>query len=201
MMIKAVMADMADVTEMTSKTEAMDENSTIDNSGKNIYDEKVGKFDRTLLELWAGIGLAGLLGQVVVFFVDQKVYFTIGWWYGIVLSLFMAWHMWRSIDRGLDLGDDASSYLSKANIIRYVIVAVAYIALAVLDFGNPIAAFFGIIMLKVAAYIQPFTHKCFKKMFGWEDLFPPGISDELDFSEENSLESEATFESNGTLKE
>jgi hypothetical protein len=87
--------------------------------------------------------------------------------------------MWRSLDRGLDLGDGAGQYLSKANIIRYVIVAVAYIGLAMLDFGSPIAAFFGILMLKVAAYIQPFTHKIFKKIFGWVDVFPPGIPDEV----------------------
>lgn len=150
-MIKAVVTDVEDVT---------------------------GKFDRTLLELWAGIFAAGVLGQAVVFFVEQKAYFTIGWWYGIVLSLFMAWHMWRALDRGLDMGDGASQYLTKANIIRYVVVAVAYIALAVIGFGDPVAAFVGAIMLKVAAYIQPFTHKVFKKTFGWVDVFPPGIPDE-----------------------
>lgn len=137
-----------------------------------------GKFDRTLLELWAGIIAMGVLGQTVMFFVKQKVYFTIGWWYGVVLSLFMAWHMWRALDKGLDLGEGASSYLTKANIIRYVIVAIAYILLAVIDFGDPIAAFVGVLMLKVSAYIQPFTHKIFKEMFGWVDIYPPGIPDE-----------------------
>ncbi len=127
------------------------------------------KFNHTLLELWAGIGLAGLVGQAVVFFVERKAYFTIGWWYGIVISLFMAWHMWRGLDRGLDLGEGASQYLAKSNIIRYVIVTIAYVALAVLDFGSPLSAFAGILMLKVAAYFQPITHKAFKKMFGWDD--------------------------------
>jgi len=141
-MIKAVMTDMADVTNQTNNAEAMAETAAMDESIN--YDQKTGGFDRTLLELWAGIGTAGLVGQLAVFFVERKVYFTIGWWYGIVLSLFMAWHMWRSLDRGLDLGDGAGQYLSKANIIRYVVVAVAYIALALLDFGNPIAAFFGV---------------------------------------------------------
>jgi len=141
-------------------------------------EDETGKFDRTLLELWAGIGVAGLIGQLVVFFVKNKVYFTIGWWYGIVLSLFMAWHMWRALDRGLDMGEGATQYIAKANILRYVIVAVLYIALAVADFGSPIAAFVGVLMLKVAAYIQPITHKIFKKIFGWVDVFPPGVPDE-----------------------
>ena len=141
-------------------------------------EDGTGRFDRTLLELWAGIGASGVLGQAAVFFVEKKAYFTIGWWYGIVLSLFMAWHMWRALDRGLDMGDGATAYMTKANIIRYVIVAVAYIALAVIDFGNPVAAFIGVLMLKVAAYIQPITHKIFKKIFGWVDVYPPGIPDE-----------------------
>ena len=171
-MIKAVMTDVEDVT---------------------------GKFDRTLLELWAGIAVAGILGQAVVFLVERKAYFTIGWWYGIMLSLFMAWHMWRALDRGLDMGNGASGYLTRSNIIRYVLVAVAYIALATIDFGNPVAAFAGVLMLKVAAYIQPFTHKVFKKMFGWVDVFPPGIPDEDELemvsneSESDSREDTSSF--------
>jgi len=76
------------------------------------------------------------------------------------------------------MGEGATQYIAKANILRYVIVAVLYIALAVADFGSPIAAFVGVLMLKVAAYIQPITHKIFKKIFGWVDVFPPGVPDE-----------------------
>lgn len=149
---------------------------------------KVGKIDRTLLELWTGIAAMGILGQAVVFFVERKLYYTLGWWAGILISLFMAWHMWRTIDRGLELGEaGAPRYLTSANLIRYVIVAAAYIAVAVLDFGNPIAAFFGILMLKVAAYLQPFTHKAFTKLFGWEEILPPGIPDEEDGESTGSL--------------
>lgn len=170
------MTDVADVTNQTSDTKAVPESVTSDDNLN--YDQRTFGFDRTLLELWAGIGGAGIVGQAVVFLVERKVYFTIGWWYGIVLSLFMAWHMWWALDRGLDMGDGATQYLSKANIIRYVVVAAVYIVLAMLDFGSPVAAFAGLLMLKVAAYIQPFTHKVFKKMFGWVDVFPPGIPDE-----------------------
>lgn len=151
LMIKVVMTDVEDVT---------------------------GKVDRTLLELWTGILLVGALGQIIVFFVEEKAYFTIGWWYGIMLSLFMAWHMWRALDRGLNMGDKATSFLTVANIIRYVVVAAAYVAIAVIGFGNPIAAFAGILVLKLSAYIQPLIHKAFKKIFGWVDVYPPGIPDE-----------------------
>lgn len=130
------------------------------------------KIDRTLLELFAGILLYGAVCEAAgIFFVKEKLYYTIGIWYGILLALLMAWHMWRSLDRGLDLGEGgAPKYLARANIIRYVIVAACYMALAVLDFGNPVAAFFGILGLKAAAYLQPLTHKCLKRLFGWEDI-------------------------------
>lgn len=142
--------------------------------------KKTEKADRTLLELFAGILLYGVICETAgIFFVTRKIYYTIGVWYGILLALFMAWHMWRSLDRGLDLGEaGAPKYLAKANSIRYIVVAAAYIALAILDFGSPVAAFFAILSLKAAAYLQPLTHKCFKKLFGWEDVFPPGIPDE-----------------------
>lgn len=142
--------------------------------------EKTKKIDRTLLELFAGILLFGVVCEAVgIFFVTRKAYYTIGICYGIALALFMAWHMWRSLDRGLELGEaGAPKYFAKANSIRYLVVAVFYIALALLDFGSPVAAFFGILSLKAAAYLQPLTHKCFKKLFGWEDIFPPGIPDE-----------------------
>ena len=131
--------------------------------------KKTVKIDRTLSELFAGILLYGVICETVgIFFVKNKIYYTIGAWYGILLAVFMAWHMWRSLDRGLDLGEaGAPKYFARANII-----------LAILDFGSPVAAFFTILSLKAAAYLQPLTHKCFKKLFGWEDVFPPGIPDE-----------------------
>lgn len=142
--------------------------------------KKTVKIDRTLSELFAGILLYGVICETVgIFFVKNKIYYTIGAWYGILLAVFMAWHMWRSLDRGLDLGEaGAPKYFARANSIRYFVVAAAYIILAILDFGSPIAAFFTILSLKAAAYLQPLTHKCFKKLFGWEDVFPPGIPDE-----------------------
>lgn len=129
--------------------------------------EKKKKTDPTLKELVTGILVLGFLGEIAgLLFVRDKLYYTSGWWFGIALSVFMAWHMWWSLNRGLDLGEQgAPKYLVRANLIRYLVVAVGYAALAVLDFGNPIAAFAGILMLKASAYLQPFVHKCYHKIF------------------------------------
>ena len=65
----------------------------------------------------------------------------------------------QGIDKALDLGDAAGKYALAQNMIRYGVIVVAFGALCVMDFGNPIAAFAGIMGLKAGAYLQPFTHK------------------------------------------
>lgn len=132
---------------------------------------KTGKINRTLLGLFAGILFLGILGELVgILFIERKLYYTIGWLYGIVLSLFMAWHMWRALDKGLDRNEtSATKYMILSNMIRYAVVAVCYILLVVLDIGNPIAAFVGLLTLKPAAYLQPFADKCLKRLLHWED--------------------------------
>ena len=133
--------------------------------------EKTGKINRTLLGLFAGILFLGILGELVgILFIERKLYYTIGWLYGIALSLFMAWHMWRALDKGLDRNEaSATKYMMLSNMIRYAVVAVCYILLVVLDIGNPIAAFVGLLTLKPAAYLQPFADKCLKGLLHWED--------------------------------
>lgn len=150
---------------------------------------------RTLIEMIAGIVLFGIVCELAgVYFVDSKIYYSLGLWYGILIAVLMSWHMWRSIGRGLLMGEGgAPKYITTANMIRYLAVALFYIAICLLDFGSPIAAFVGIMGLKVTAYLQPLTHKCFKRLFGWEDevfpLIPPEELDEMarKEKEENSL--------------
>lgn len=149
-MIRAVIEDgMVEETNMTEQTGRMDDAV------------------RTLIEMVIGILFFGLVCELVgILIVEDKLYYSIGLWYGCALAGVMAWHMWRSIGRGLLMGESgAPKYLASANVIRYVIVAVLYIALCAWDFGSPIAAFIGIMSLKVTAYLQPITHKCFKKFY------------------------------------
>lgn len=130
-------------------------------------EKKTTKIDSTLRDLCIGNLILGLLGEaILLFFSNAKRYDTIGWWFGIALAMFMAVHMWWTLNRGLDFGEEgAPKYLTRANLIRYLVVAIGYITLAVLDFGNPVVAFFGILMLKASAYLQPLVHKCFYKIF------------------------------------
>ena len=102
----------------------------------------------------------GIIVEVIgICFIKDKMYFTIGLWFGVFLALAAAVHMWWGLDKAMDMGNGASKYALSQNMIRYGVIVVAFGALCVLDVGNPIAAFVGIMGLKAGAYLQPFTHK------------------------------------------
>ena len=127
--------------------------------------ENIKKISETLKELLIGIVFYGILVEVIgICFIKDKLYFSIGLWFGILLALVAAVHMWWGLNIGLDLGEQAGKYILSQNMIRYGVIVVAFGALCVMDFGNPIAAFAGIMGLKAGAYLQPFTHKIIIKI-------------------------------------
>lgn len=127
--------------------------------------DSLKKISETLKELLIGILFYGIIVEVMgICFIKDKIYFSIGLWFGILLALAAAIHMWWGIDKALDLGDGAGKYALAQNMIRYGVIVVAFGILCVVDFGNPIAAFVGIMGLKVGAYLQPFTHKILLKL-------------------------------------
>lgn len=142
--------------------------------------EKIGKIDRTVLELISGLVPFGLLCEAIgVFLVEQKLYYSIGLGLGLLIAAGMAVHMWRSLDRSLSAGEAvATKYITKSNLLRYGVVVLVLGVVMVTDFANPLAVFLGIMGLKVSAYLQPLTHKCFKKLFSWEDVFADPMPEE-----------------------
>lgn len=76
----------------------------------------------------------------------------------------MAIHMAWSLGIALSLGEDgAIKMMQKHNLLRYGVVVLLLGLLMVLRLGNPLSAFLGIMGLKVAAYMQPITHKLFRR--------------------------------------
>lgn len=132
----------------------MEENHPMEAEGKI-------KIDTTLQELLVGIGAVGFLFQVtIVWFVKNKISYSIGLWLGALLAAFLAWHMWKTLDEALDLGvAGAEKTMRKQSLLRYGLVIAALAVLMCTGFANPLAAFLGVMTLKVAAYLQPITHK------------------------------------------
>ena len=124
------------------------------------------KISDVLKALILGIVLFGLLAQIVgIIIVREKLVYSLGLWIGVVISICMAVHMESSIDKGLDLGQGgAEKYVQKHSIIRYICVVLAFAAASYLNKNIIVPMFIGIMSLKVAAYIQPFTNKIILKI-------------------------------------
>ncbi len=136
------------------------------------------KINRTLFELETGILIFAVICQLCILPFRERAAYSKGLWIGIFTALFAAWHMWRGLDRGLSLSEkDAVSYLSRQNIIRYVLIVLILILTVLSEAGNPLTAFLGIMGLKVSAYMQPLTKKISKLLYG-EEILPEIIVEE-----------------------
>ena len=101
---------------------------------------------------------------VGLIFVKDRLFYSIGLLIGILCAMGMAVHMAWSLNMALDLGESgAVKKMQLHNLLRYGIVVVVIFALWLSGIGNPVVAFLGIMGLKVAAYLQPFTHKLFRR--------------------------------------
>lgn len=118
------------------------------------------KIDSTLLELCMGILAYGVIFEIVLLLFSRNPVYSIGLWIGIILALAGAYHMWWSLNRGLDLPEKAAvKSMSAQNIIRYVMIAVVLAVLMCTNFANPIFAFCGYMGMKVSAYLNPLIHR------------------------------------------
>lgn len=143
------------------------------------------KFNTTLVELWAGTVLFTVVALVAgIWFVENKTAYALGLAVGTLTAGFMAWHMARSIDKVIakaELGVDGSASMRASSLLRYGLVILILVGAAfVSDWMNPISVFIGVMGLKVAAYLQPFTHKIVFKVFGWEEEVYPEMPEDTE---------------------
>lgn len=141
--------------------------------------ERVKKLNRALLELWIGILFTGLVIQLTgMWFAEDKVRYTIALWIGILLALITVVHMYRTLDSALDLGAGAQKVVMTANLVRYACIIIVFVIVLLTKVLNPLITFLGIMSLKVAAYLQPFTHKLCNKVFHEVDPIPEPLPEE-----------------------
>lgn len=118
--------------------------------------------NQALPGLLAGILVFGLLAQIAfVWFVPDRLKYTVGLWIGVAAAVFMAIHMAVVI---ADVTDFTTEKQAKAKtilhaILRYGVVAVAFGLMAYFDVGYILAALLGVISLKISAYLQPLLQK------------------------------------------
>lgn len=119
----------------------------------------------TLKEMLIGIVLFGLIVCIIgIWFVNEILLFCTGLWIGIGIACFAAWHMWYHLNLGMQMGEGATKYMLSQNILRYGLIVICYGVVCITKVGNPVAAFIGIMGLKMGAYLQPFVHKMIEKI-------------------------------------
>lgn len=104
------------------------------------------------------IGYGLVLQLTGMWFVKDKLFYSIGLWYGIAIAVGLAINiaavLWDAVSMG---GGKRANYRIIAKcVLRYVVVAVLLVILGYFKFGNLFAAFFGILGLKISAYLSPF---------------------------------------------
>lgn len=129
--------------------------------------DRLKRFDRTLLELWAGILLFGIFCQCVALpFPLDRTKYAIGLWTGVLVAVLSAFHMWFSLNKAFGCDEKtASRKLAGGYVIRYLVTAVFLLLLYFTNAGYVLAGFLGVMGLKAGAFVQPLTHKFFNWIF------------------------------------
>jgi hypothetical protein len=112
--------------------------------------------------LVAGIIAYGVVVQLVgMWFVDDKLYYSIGLWFGIAVAVGLAINIATVIFDAvtMDTGKHANRRIIAKSVIRYVVVVILFFILGYSKLGNLFSAFLGLLGLKISAYLQPTLSK------------------------------------------
>ena len=120
------------------------------------------RLNEALPGLVLGIFIYGILLQLTgIWLVDDKLRYSTGLWIGIGCALFMAIDMAMSIEDGVSIGteDGAKKETIASAMFRYVIVLLVLVVMCYFKLGMILPAFFGVLGLKISAYVQPLFYR------------------------------------------
>ena len=122
--------------------------------------------------LVTGIVIFGFLVQFTgVWFVKDKIGYSIGLWYGVAIGIGMAINLATVIYDAVtfDGEGNANKRVVAKSMLRYIAVAILFFILGYFEFGNLFTAILGVFGLKISAYMQPLLNKLVNKLFGRDD--------------------------------
>lgn len=119
--------------------------------------------NKTVWELLFGILVSGLILEIIgVMLVRDKLYYSAGVGIGVILAVFMTFSISSSVEQAVDRGEGgARAKMISSYAVRTGVVLAVLILASVFRWGHPVGLLLGIMTLKVAAYLQPVTHKIF----------------------------------------
>jgi len=117
---------------------------------------------KTLKGLLLGILLYTIPFVLIGIFIGkERTPYFLGLFLGIIVAMGLALNLYRSIEHCLLLDpESAEKTMKKKAVIRYIIMACAVgISFGFPNIIHPVGMFFGLLGLKVSAYVQPFIHR------------------------------------------
>lgn len=139
------------------------QNTDNDNTEVDVSEGRIGSFriNRTGIELIIGNVIYYILGQILILiFADRKLNVSIGFILGVIISVIMTFHMTIAIEQAMSFNErGADRHVKKTTAARMILCFIALIVIGITRVGDIVAALFGVMALKVSAYLQPLTHK------------------------------------------
>lgn len=126
------------------------------------------RVNETLAELLCGILVSGVVVQLADLaaawiypqFRELRLLFSIGLWIGVLVAMFLAVHMYRSIDKALDMRpEDAESFMRRVYLFRTAVILLAAAAVKCFNLGYVMAYFVGVLCLNSGAFVQRMLQK------------------------------------------
>ena len=152
------------------------------------------RINPSLPGLVAGILIYGILVQMTgVWFVEDKIGYSIGLWYGVAIGIGMAINLATVIYDAVtfDGEGNANKRVAAKSMLRYLVVAILFGILGYFEFGNLFTAFLGVMGLKFSAYAQPLLNKIVNKLTGGSDAASGDENSEI--SEMEKINKEVTM--------
>lgn len=128
----------------------------------------IRKLNPTLRDLIFGIGIYMLILEMIgLIFIEDKLPYTIGNVFGCAVAIGLAFSMYNSIVKALDMvPEQAQKYTTKKSILRLLVMFVAVGVGMTFNWINYVSVILGILGLKVSAFMQPFIYEYItKKIF------------------------------------
>lgn len=114
--------------------------------------------------LYFGAGVLIILTVTGFFFRESMIPWLLGFLEGVLAAVAIMIHMAISVEDSVSMQEnEAIKHTRIKYIVRIVFVVVVFLLIVFLKLGDIGAALFGLMALKVSAYLQPFTHKIYQK--------------------------------------
>ncbi|MBR6478140.1 MAG: ATP synthase subunit I [Lachnospiraceae bacterium] len=161
--------------------------------------ERLRQINRTVLEMELGILFLAILFQLVSLpFPGERLARALSLLLGCVMAFAAVLHMYRILDRALDLdAESAQKAIYQGYVIRYLAAVIVILGTILTKWLNPLLVFLGIMTLKITAYLQPLTHKLCNKVFHETDPVELPLDEPSDGEQESTSEELAESDDEG----